>query len=352
MTHATLQPERSWLWQASRAAVPAVCRGRRAGIAPVTGNSSPRCRAAASRAALGQAGLALPTVRVAVPAIVPMWTGCSWQTSCVCELSASVWLLQGEEGLTLPGPGEACGPSGRLSLAARLGPVPPGFHSWSQWGEAAGGTRERQRLLRDRIERLSGCGFKGGQPWPPCPPRGAVRGAAELLGPFLDKVRYHCRWRMRVGFGEWLTFLSWLLNCCPTGASWGEQWGLCSLREHRQPWGICAAGGTGTVRCSGHKQACLHSFRWKETQRWGLGASPLAKCLIPPVRATECARQAARMNRADTQCEVMKGGWSGERARAGWQTPAWRRWGCYFDLHLLSWLCPWSEDVGRQYVNN
>lgn len=29
------------------------------------------------------------------------------------------------------------------------------------------------------------------------------------------------------------------------------------------------------------------------------------------------------------------------------KTPTWRRWGCYFDLQRLSWLCPRSEDVGR-----
>lgn len=56
----------------------------------------------------------------------------------------------------LPGPGEACGPSGELSLAVGPGPVPRGFCSGSQSGEAAVGTRGRPGLLRDRSKGLSG----------------------------------------------------------------------------------------------------------------------------------------------------------------------------------------------------
>lgn len=220
-------------------------------------------------------------------------------------------------------------------------------------GAAEAARQRRARLRRGRSQRLLGLGLKEGSRDCPCVPRGAVRGAAQPLGPFLDKVKVitvgeRCVWALGSGSG--------LLTCRLTGAPCGERWGL------RSPGST--GGSEGSLPREAPARAGIrarpHSyFKWKETQRWGLDPSPLAKCLKPPLRATERAWQAAVTNRAawskqTHKCEVMKsveGGEDGQvretRAGTGWQT-------FMKKVRLLLWftytklVCPQSDNVGRQ----
>lgn len=81
----------------------------------------------------------------------------------------------------------------------------------------------------------------------------------------------------------------------------GSDEGPCTLWDNGQ---LCTAslraGGTCMVWGSGHKTdlPSLLCFKWKETQRWGLDPSPLAKRFTPCLRATKHACQAALMHRA------------------------------------------------------
>lgn len=157
-------------WESQRVSECSSCRQKRHSTSLVSGSSS----AAESRA---------QEFKIKIPILN--------KTSSCLSLSSS---CRGSGWSSFPcGPGASCGPPGRLRRALWGSARPRGALQGISGGEAAVGTRARPGLLRDSSERLPGCGLKEGGRDLPCVPRRAVRGAAELLGAFWDRVKCHCR---------------------------------------------------------------------------------------------------------------------------------------------------------------